>query len=58
MEWISRTDAAEAIRKLNEEDLRFVNRLREAYDFEGTPIRLQLRVNRTKPGDLNVDADL
>ena len=27
MEWISRTDAAEAIRKLNEEDLRFVNRL-------------------------------
>ena len=27
MEWINRTDAAEAIRKLNEDDLRFLNRL-------------------------------
>ena len=28
-----------------------VNRLREAYDFEGAPIRLQLRKNKTRAGD-------
>ena len=28
-----------------------VNRLREAYDFEGTPIKLQLRQNKSRPDD-------
>lgn len=34
-----------------------VNRLREAYDFEGTPIRLQLRKNRTRAGDPAIKED-
>jgi GTP-binding protein len=28
-----------------------VNRLRETYDFEGTPIKIQLRQNKVKAGD-------
>lgn len=31
-----------------------MNRLREAYDFEGTPIKLQLRQNKTKAGDIEI----
>ncbi|MCL5269968.1 MAG: ribosome biogenesis GTPase Der [bacterium] len=34
-----------------------VNRLREAYDFEGTPIRLQLRKNKTREGDPEVKVE-
>ena len=32
--------------------LRYItNRLREAYDFEGTPVKIQLRKNKTKADD-------
>ena len=34
-----------------------VNRLREAYDFEGTPIRLQLRRNRPRKDDPRIDTN-
>ena len=30
------------------------NRLREAFDFEGAPIRLRFRQNRPRPGDLQI----
>ncbi len=32
-----------------------VNRLREAYDFEGTPIKLNLRRNAPREGDLQIE---
>ncbi len=33
------------------------NRLRETYDFEGAPIRLQLRLNRPRPDDPRINVD-
>ena len=34
-----------------------INRLGEAYDFEGSPIRLQLRKNKSKPGDPTIKTE-